>query len=262
MSRLFEAYVDKACFDVLSYGSMTRPITIIAKNLINMLYPLHCAACKTPLEALNSSGICLYCDGLIKTNPKPYCASCGRSIRSAGELCVECARTGPAFDRAWSAYLYEGVLKELIHLFKYRGKLALSGILSDKLIAFIKDNEEIVEGIDIITFVPLHNSWLNEREYNQSGILAAAISRKFRMPVWRVMEKAFRTRRQNELSREERLVNLAGAFRIKEDAHIGGLKVLLIDDVMTTGATLNECAKTLKSSGAQEVRCLTLARGL
>ena len=241
---------------------MTRPITTIAKNFINLLYPLHCAGCKTPLEALNGSGICRSCDRQIKRNPRPYCALCGRSVRSANELCGECARTAPAFDRAWSAYLYEGVLKELIHLFKYRGKLALSGALSDKLIAFIKDNEEVIEGIDIITFVPLHNSWLNERDYNQSGILAAAISREFKIPVSKAIEKTFKTRRQNELSRDGRLANLAGAFRIKEESDIDGLKILLIDDVMTTGATLNECAKTLKSAGAGEVRCLTLARGL
>ena len=82
------------------------------------------------------------------------------------------------------------------------------------------------------------------------------------MPVSRLLEKRVNTRRQNELSRDERLTNLTGAFKPKDNALIGGANILLIDDVMTTGTTLNECAKTLKSAGAVEVRCLTLARGL
>ncbi len=241
---------------------MTRPITIIAKNLSNLLYPLHCAACKNALDALNSSGLCSYCENRIKRNPKPYCSLCGRSIQSCGRLCAECERYGFAFDRAWSACLYEGALKELIHLFKYKGRLNLSGILCGKVIAFIKDNREIIDGIDTITFVPLYNAWLNQREYNQSGILAAAISREFGVNISKALEKKHKTRRQNELSKEERSTNLLGLFRVKDASAFPGARVLLIDDVMTTGATLNECAKCLKSAGAAEVRCLTLARGI
>ncbi|MDO8525364.1 MAG: ComF family protein [Candidatus Omnitrophota bacterium] len=241
---------------------MTRPITIIAKNFANLLYPLHCAACKESLEALNKTGLCLHCDSQIKRNPKPYCSLCGRSLKSDGRLCAECERGGFAFDRAWSACLYEGVLKELIHLFKYRGRLSLSGILCGKVIDFIKDNTEIIDGINIITFVPLYNAWLNQREYNQSGILAAAISREFGVGISKALEKKHKTRRQNELSKEERSSNLLGLFRVKDSSEFAGTRALLIDDVMTTGATLNECAKCLKSAGAAEVRCLTLARGV
>jgi len=183
-------------------------------------------------------------------------------MNSIDKQCDECKRTDFAFDRAWSACLYEGVLKNLVQLFKYKGKLALSPILCDKITGFIKDNKEIIEGIDSITFVPLYNDWLNEREYNQSGILASAISREFGIPIIKPMEKIVRTKRQNELSREERLINLAGVFQIKGHDILTGRKVLLIDDVMTTGSTLSECASTLKGSGAKEVRCLTLARGM
>ena len=254
--------IDNTRFDVLSYCLMAQPITVIAKNFINLLYPLHCAACKTALDPLDRSGLCSFCEDKIKTNPRPYCTLCGRPVQSGGGSCAECERHSFAFDRAWSACLYEGVLKELISLFKYRGRLALSGILSGKLVEFIKDNVEIIDGVNLITFVPLYNGWLSEREYNQSGILAAAISREFKIPVSKALEKTARTRRQNELSREERLTNLTGAFKSKDDAAIDGARILLIDDVMTTGATLSECAKILKGAGAGEVRCLTLARGL
>lgn len=241
---------------------MAQTITIITKNLINLLYPLHCAACKAALDPLNESGLCSFCENQIKRTLKPYCTLCGRSMHATGELCAECKRRSFSFDRAWSACLYEGVLKEVIHLFKYRGRLALSGILCKRIVAFIKDNREIIDGIDHITFVPLYNGWLNEREYNHSGILAAAISAEFTIPISRAVEKTLRTRRQNELSRDERLTNLEGAFRVKDNVRLDGSKLLLIDDVMTTGATLDECAEALKSAGAEEVRCLTLARGL
>ena len=241
---------------------MVKTITVITKNIVNLLYPLHCAACKTPLEALNKTGICSFCESRIKKTLKPYCSLCGRSMRSSGKLCVECEHSSFSFDRAWSACLYEGVTKDLVSLFKYRGKIALSGILCNKLIDFIKDNNEIIDGIDYITFVPLYDGWMNEREYNHSGVLAAAISKEFRIPISKAMEKKNKTRRQNELSRDERLTNLTGAFEVNGNTRLDGSKLLLIDDVMTTGATLSECAKALKAAGAKEVRCLTLARGL
>ena len=150
----------------------------------------------------------------------------------------------------------------MIHLFKYSGKSALSGVLSEKIVDFIHNNKEIICDIDYITFVPLYSGWLNEREYNHSGILAAAISAEFLVPVSKALEKRSKTRRQSELSRDERLINLTGAFEIRDNARLDGSKLLLIDDVMTTGATLSECAKTLKAAGAKEVRCLTLARGI
>jgi ComF family protein len=183
-------------------------------------------------------------------------------MQSDKRLCAECERTGFAFDMARSALLYEGVLKELIHMFKYRGKLSLSAVLCEKIILFLKNHREIIDGADAILFVPLYNAWLNQREYNHSGILASAISREFGVPVSKALEKKRRTSRQSELSREERITNLIGLFRVKEGSGLAGSKVLLVDDVMTTGTTLNECAKTLKSSGVSEVRCLTLARGV
>lgn len=241
---------------------MTRPFTVITKNLVNLLYPLHCASCKAVLDPMNKTGVCEFCESLIKTNPKPYCVICGRSIQKNGKRCAECSRGALSFDRAWSACMYEGALKELIHQFKYKSRMSLSGILSEKLISFVKDNSGILDGISLITFVPLHEGWLHKRDYNHSGILAAALSAKFMIPAANTLEKTIGTRRQNELSREERLTNLTGSFRPLDKSPVAGLNVLLVDDVMTTGATLNECAKALKTGGAKEVHCLTLARGL
>lgn len=241
---------------------MARSITLIAKNFVNLLYPLHCAACESAIDPMSKKNLCSACETKIRRNPKPYCPTCGRSINSADEICEECRRTNLAFDKAWSACLYEGTLKELIHSFKYKGKISLSSLLCDKITGFIKDNKDIIDNVDFVTFVPLHSDWLNGREYNQSGILASAISREFGIPLIKPLEKTVRTKRQNELSREERLVNLSGAFKVKTCDSLKDRKVLLVDDVMTTGATLSECASTLKGSGTKEVRCLTLARGI
>ncbi|MDD5428830.1 MAG: ComF family protein [Candidatus Omnitrophica bacterium] len=241
---------------------MAQPITVIAKNFINLLYPIHCAACRSAIDPMTRTGLCNICETKIKRNPKPYCPSCGRSVTSVDDICEECKITRFAFDRAWSACLYEGVLKELIQQFKYKGKLSLSSVLCDTMTGFIKDNKNIIEGTDLITFVPLYNDWLNEREYNQSGILASAISREFMIPIVKPLEKSARTKRQNELPRAERLTNLTGVFKVRDKGSLNGSSILLVDDVMTTGATLSECAKALKEAGAKEVRCITLARGM
>ena len=120
----------------------------------------------------------------------------------------------------------------------------------------------MLAGVDKIAFVPLSKGGVYKRGFNQSEILALNLSKEFSIPVAKILEKTRRTHRQNELARDERLSNLAGAFRIKSNTSINGLTILLIDDVMTTGATLSECAGTLKASGAKEVRCFTLARGI
>jgi ComF family protein len=113
----------------------------------------------------------------------------------------------------------------------------------------------------MITSVPLRNGRLVERGFNQSRVLACEISKEFGIPFSEILSKSKNTRHQNELSREERLVNLEGSFKANPGNALRGAKVLLIDDVMTTGATLNECSKVLLHSGAKVVRCFTLARG-
>ena len=166
---------------------------------------------------------------------------------------------------ARSACMYEGALKELIHKFKYNNRRMLSGTFAGIMLDFIKDNPDTVEGIDVITFVPLHRKRALTRGFNQSKLLASLIGKALDIPVTGCLEKTRLTKNQNELSRENRLVNLKGAFRIRpdiEEAAVRGAGILLIDDVMTTGTTLNEISRMLMDRGAGKVRCLTLARGV
>jgi len=238
-------------------------IANIAANFINLVYPLHCASCSKPLDPENASGVCEFCLTQIKPNPEPQCGICGRAIDTGLELCDDCRISKPCFSKADSAFLYEGVIKELVHKFKYNGKISLARTLSGLIGDFLKSDDELMAGIDNIAFVPLENGRLRKRGFNQSRMLALAISKRYGIPLSDCLEKKKHTRHQNELSRDERLVNLNGAFGVKDNATgLTGKYVLLLDDVMTTGATLNECAKALLTAGAKEVRCLTLARGL
>lgn len=237
-------------------------ITAIAKNFVNLFYPLHCAGCRKPLDPLNDSGACSFCEAKIQPNPEPYCMKCGRPMPVSGDICDECRKSDFYFSMARSACLYEGILKELIHLFKYRGKITLSKIFSRRMAELLKSNAYIIDGIDLVTSVPMHRKQVMDRDFNHANVLAARIAKKAGIRFADTLEKHRATRRQNELSREERLSNLAEAFRVRKDASLGGLRLLLVDDVMTTGSTCSVCAKALLDAGCAEVRCLTLARGL
>jgi len=154
-------------------------------------------------------------------------------------------------------------MKELIHTFKYAsGGLRLGNFLSNIMNNSIRSYPGFTEGVEIVTFVPLYNNRLRERGFNQSKVLAAGISRELEIPVMDCLDKIKNTKHQSELDRSDRLSNLTGAFRVRDPQDITGKIILLIDDVMTTGSTLNECARVLLDDGAKEVRCFTLARGL
>lgn len=129
------------------------------------------------------------------------------------------------------------------------------------MIDFVKENIDLLGGVDIITFVPIQHKRLIDRGFNQSKVLASNLSNEFKIPLLDTLKKTRSTKAQNDLKRSERLVNLKGAFKVRGGAALKERCILLIDDVMTTSATLNECSKTLLDSGAKKVKCLTLARG-
>ena len=230
------------------YHMPMKAIAGIFNNILNLAFPLHCAGCKSALDPADELGICAICMSEIKRNPNP-------PLRGRGEERLD-------FSLAYSACIYEGALKELIHTFKYKSKLSLSRILSKLMTDFIKANGGITEGIDAITFVPLQKSREKQRGFNQSKALAQNISKVSGIPLAETLQKIKKTRPQNELVKSDRLTNLGGAFDVRRGAKLDGKRILLVDDVMTTGATLNECAGTLLRAGAKEVRCFTLSRGL
>jgi ComF family protein len=176
---------------------------------------------------------------------------------SPHHVCHSCAVRAPSYTKAWTLYPYRSPLQDAIRLFKYRGKVALAAPLARLMI----DRLPALDSIDLIMPVPLHVGRLREREFNQSLLLADLIGRHLGVPVSCTdLIRLIPSPAQTTLSRKDRLKNIRGAFAVPRQASIAGTRILLIDDVFTTGATVNECAKTLRKAGSGHVYVLTLGR--
>jgi len=160
------------------------------------------------------------------------------------------------FDAAYSFGAYEGVLRELIHLFKYGRVRSLARPLGAQLAAAIPQDQRF----DVVAPVPLHWRRRLARGFNQAALLAAAVARRYAVPVTRAVRRRRGTPSQAGLSNAQRRANVAGAFQVRRAERVRGRRVLLVDDVMTTGATASACAAALKRAGAAYVAVLTLAR--
>ena len=233
-------------------------------GLTQILYPKVCLSCKKKLGAEAKDGfICSQCRGKIKKNLPPFCISCGRQLEKrwfAKNICPSCQKKRLHFDRAFSPFVYDGIIKELIHKFKYGGREHLGLPLSELMTDFIRDYRLPMDCIDCIVPIPLHNTRLREREFNQAQILGRQIALEFKIDI--LNEAIVRTRHtktQTDLEIRERAANVKGSFRVKDPEAVKGKNVLVIDDVLTTGATSSEVAAALKGAGANIVFVLTLA---
>ncbi|MDI6758113.1 MAG: ComF family protein [Candidatus Omnitrophota bacterium] len=232
--------------------------------LVNIVYPKKCLACKEKLKIhLQNELICAKCLKNIKKNTPPFCSSCGRHLvktNFAKNICPSCLRGKLHFDRAFSPYTYKGSIKRLIHEFKYKGKDYLGSPLGAMMIDFINEYNLPINYIDFIIPVPLHKTKLREREFNQAQVLAEAIAKKFNKGLLtETLTRQRYTRAQADLEINERLKNVKGSFSITNPQVIKGKNLLVIDDVLTTGATSSEAAAALKEAGANIVFILTLA---
>lgn len=233
-------------------------------GLLDIIFPPVCLACRRKLSTLSADkAVCPGCWGTIKKNTPPFCYSCGRHLdikRSAKNICPGCMSKPLHFDRAVSPCRYDGIVKELIHEFKYKHKLRLGGTLSGMMIDFIKDYDVPMDLVDIIIPMPLHGSRLREREFNQSEVLSGYISREFNKNLLTgSLIRRRMTKTQTGLETEERFSNVQGCFAIRQPETIVKKNILLVDDVLTTGATASEAALTLKKQGAGVVFVITAA---
>ncbi len=176
-------------------------------------------------------------------------------------ICNECAGGNFYFTRAWSCCIYEGIIKDAILRFKYTDSMYLAPIFRKILSDFIKENLD-KDIVDMIVPIPLFSSKLRERGFNQSVILAGLMRTILNKPVSSNMLKKIRpTRPQQELNRRERLSNLKGVFTVRDPRAVKNKNIMLVDDVFTTGSTINECSRILKEALCKNVFALTLARG-
>ncbi|MBU3958540.1 MAG: ComF family protein, partial [Candidatus Omnitrophica bacterium] len=207
--------------------------------------------------------VCIECWEKIKRNMPPFCHSCGRHLKmgkSLKNICPLCIKKLLHFDRAFSPCVYEGTIKELIHHFKYRSKDYLGLSLSRLMIEFIREYNLPLELIDFIIPIPLHKTRLREREFNQAQILSDYIAKEFNKEILHDSLRRLRyTKTQTELEETQRFLNVKGGFSVSRKEMIKGKNILLVDDVLTTGATSSEAAYALKDAGATIVFVLTLA---
>ena len=230
---------------------------------VDIVYPKTCLVCKRQLKALTcvDNLVCTQCWAKIKINAPPFCHRCGRHLeKPIKNICPACVRKELHFDRAFSPCVYEGVLKELIHAFKYQGKDYLGPTLTRLMTEFIEEYNLPMDLLDLVIPIPLHKTRLREREFNQAQILSNHIARKFNKKVSHDNLRRLRlTKTQTELEIGERLLNVKGSFTATKKEDIKGKNILLVDDVLTTGATCSEAAYALKDAGANIVFVLTLA---
>lgn len=191
-------------------------------------------------------------------------------------LCGQCRTSPPCFSSARAIGGYEGTLREAIHKFKYQGKKRLAIRLGKLMVEHLRKEKEdfpqtpikrhqfpSYQEVDYLIPVPLHPSRLRERGFNQSELLAEVIGRDLDILLLNdTLLRIKATQSQTKLSREERIKNVKGAFAIIDAPSFSNKTILLIDDMFTTGATINECAKVLKETKVKKIAVLTLARGI
>lgn len=234
------------------------------RQALRFLLPVECHACGLLLGSDPVPLFCRSCWERIVPLHGPSCARCDQPfVSQAATLftpdhqCQNCLERTPAYQRAWTLFPYLPPLQDAICAFKYRGKFALAKPLARLMIQALPAEIDA----DVIMPVPLHPARLRAREYNQSLLFSDQIGRHLGRPVLpTTLVRTLATDPQTTLSRQERLRNLRNAFAVREPETVEGRRILLVDDVFTTGTTLNECAKVLEKAGAASVYALTLAR--
>jgi ComF family protein len=217
-------------------------------------------SCETLLEHPTRGPVCGICWRSILPLTPPLCDRCGdplptwRSISLPLERCPRCRRARREVDRARAIGAYEGALRAIIHALKYEGRRSLARPLADLM---RRRGAEVLVDADCVVPIPLHRSKRHERGFNQ----AADLARHLELPVCMALRRTRATRAQSGLPAAQRHRNVRGAFGLtRAGRRLTGATVVLVDDVSTTGATLDACARVLKDGGVHEVRALTAAR--
>ncbi len=241
----------------------------LLRNIFSVLFPSDCRLCRTPLNTISRVPVCAECLAAIQPACEPQCVVCGDLLSGAQLLvgdgrCRNCRDFEPEFARAVAFGEYEGGLRDLIHLLKYESVTPVASVLGGMMAHAI---EELLPGcrdsVPVILPVPLHKSKRGARGFNQAELIARTAVKHLSQRVESasgilVRERA--TISQVGLTREERIQNMRDAFGVTGGKRLQGRTVILVDDVMTTGTTLSECARVLKHAGAERVLAATVAR--
>ena len=205
--------------------------------------------------------VCLSCQNTIAFNIPPFCRQCSRHLGAEpySNQCHSCRRYQPHFDFAWGTCLYDDTLKKLIHEFKYNQRTLLCQLFHEKIAGFIEHYHFDINQFDYLVPIPLSAARFRERGYNQALLLAQELSRSFQIPLSQNnLIRVRHTPTQTLLDEKQRWTNLKGAFKMKNSCAFKDKSILIIDDLLTTGATASEAARVLKECAAKTVGVLTV----
>jgi competence protein ComFC len=232
---------------------------------LGFFYPEICHLCEAERATAKDGFVGAKCWTQVRFIRAPFCERCGLPFE--GDLtapfeCTNCREMELHFSSARSAVVAKTVVLETIHRFKYQRALWFENFLADLL---IREAAPVLrkQKWDFIVPVPLHPLKEREREFNQAENLAKHLSDAVKIPVnKKLLRRVTHTKTQTRLTKQERAANMNGAFAVRKNTRLNGERVVLLDDVFTTGATTSACAKALRAAGADDVCVWTVARGL
>ena len=233
----------------------------LVDGMLAVLLAPACAACHASLDEPTRGPVCEACWAAVVPMAPPVCERCGDSLPSwrvlsrAGACCARCRRRPPVIAISRAVGPYEGALRAVIHALKYDGRQSVAARLGALM---AERGADVLPGADVCVPVPLHPLRRWSRGFNQASVLA----RHLGPPVEQALRRTRHTTTQADLPAARRHANVRGAFSLAHRAAIGDRIVVLVDDVSTTGATLEACARVLMDEGAREVRALTAARAV
>jgi ComF family protein len=242
---------------------MKAHLSALSERVADWFYPRVCPGCGEPSDRPGRH-LCWACFRRLDLHTQSVCSICGHPAEGDVKhafVCGACREVKPAFDKARAAGHFQGVLRELVHQFKYGQALWLKHDLADLLAGCLEAHFSPGE-VDVVVPVPLHPVRQRERSYNQAALLGEELAQRIgRRFDGRSLVRVKKTESQTLLDAAHRRMNALGAFAVAAPEWVAQRRVLLVDDVMTTGATLSECARMLKKAGAHQVWAATVARG-
>ena len=243
-------------------------LAAVGDALVSVIFPAGCRICDEPLVDSRRVPICEECLASFERVSGVICEVCGRPLPELTSeapqtrVCPACQDKTYAFDRARSFALYQGPLVRAIVLLKFEQIEPLGAWFAERLAELVRDDGANLAP-DVVVPVPLHRDRERERGYNQAALISKPLAKRLKLPHKAVLLMRMRARPDKHiLSLEERWESVRGAFATRPGGQVDNLRVLLVDDVLTTGATLDACARALREAGAKAVVALTVARAV